>query len=141
MGRKIYVDGIFDLFHKGHVLHFKDIKKLDKIENYLVVGIISDKDAQEYKRKPIYDEEHRKLLVKSCKYVDEILENAPLVLTEKFINDNKFDLICHGFFDKNDEETQKKFFEIPIKMNKFRSLEYHWGISTTQIIEKIKKNY
>ena len=60
---------------------------------------------------------------------------------EKFINDNNFDLICHGFFNKEDGEKQKDFFEIPIKMNKFRSVEYHTGISTTQIIENIKENY
>ena len=141
MKRRIYVDGIFDLFHKGHVLHFKDIKELDGEDNYLVVGIISDKDAENYKRKPIYDQENRKLLIESCKYVDEILENAPLVLTEKFINDHNFDLICHGFLNKDDEEKQKSFFEIPIKMRKFRPVDYHKGISTTQIINNIKNNY
>ena len=141
MVRKIYVDGIFDLFHKGHVLNFKDIKQLDGIENHLVVGIISDKDATNYKRKPIYDENNRKLLVNSCKYVDEVLENAPLILTEDFINKNNFDLICHGFVNKEDEEKQKKFFKVPINLNKFRVVDYHPGISTTQIIKNIKDNY
>ena len=89
MKRRIYVDGIFDLFHKGHVLHLKDIKELDNIDNYLIVGIISDEDAEGYKRKPIYDQYNRKVLIESCKYVDEVIENAPLILTEKFINAKK----------------------------------------------------
>ena len=46
----------------------KDIKELDGEDNYLVVGIISDKDAEKYKRKPIYDEENRRLLIESCKF-------------------------------------------------------------------------
>ena len=76
MKRRIYVDGIFDLFHKGHVMHFKDMKELDNEDNYLIVGIISDKDAKDYKRLPIYNQENRKILVESCRYVDEIIENA-----------------------------------------------------------------
>ena len=141
MKRRIYIDGIFDLFHMGHVLHLKDIKELDNKDNYLVVGVISDKDAKSYKRKPVYDEKNRKALIESCKYVDEVIENAPLILSEKFINDNNFDLICHGFLDKNDEEKQKDFFKIPIEMGKFRAVDYHKGISTTEIINNIKNNY
>ena len=141
MPRKIYVDGIFDLFHKGHVLHFKHIKELDNLDNHLVVGIISDKDAKDYKRLPIYNQENRKILVESCKYVDEIIENAPLILTKDFIENNKIDLICHGFSNENDIKKQEKFFEVPRKMNKFKPVPYNTGISTTEIIDKIKKNY
>ena len=138
MTRRIYIDGIFDLFHMGHVLHLKDVKELDDQDNYLIVGIISDKDADNYKRKPIYNENNRKILVESCKYVNEVMLNSPLVITEDFIKDNRIDLICHGFLDNNDIEKQKDFFEIPIKLNKFRAVKYHKGISTTDIINKIK---
>ena len=141
MVKRIYIDGIFDLFHMGHVLHFKDIKELDNQDNHLIVGIISDKDATKYKRKPVYNEKNRKIIVESCKYVDEVIDNSPLILTEEFINSNNFDLICHGFMDKKDEEKQKNFFSIPIRMNKFRVVEYHKGISTTEIINNIKNNY
>ena len=64
--------------------------------------------------------------------------NPPLIITEDFIKDNRIDLICHGFLDNNDIEKQKDFFEIPIKLNKFRAVKYHKGISTTDIINKIK---
>ena len=141
MTRRIYIDGIFDLFHRGHVLHLKDVKQLDNKDNYLIVGIISDKDAENYKRNPVYDENNRKILVESCKYVNEVMLNAPLIITEDFIKDNRIDLICHGFLDNNDIEKQKDFFEIPIKLNKFRAVKYHNDISTTEIINKIKYNY
>ena len=141
MTRRIYIDGIFDLFHMGHVLHLKDVKQLDNKDNYLIVGIISDKDAENYKRNPVYDENNRKILVESCKYVNEVMLNPPLVITEDFIQNNRIDLICHGFLDNNDIEKQKDFFEIPIKLNKFRAVKYHNDISTTDIINKIKYNY
>ena len=48
------------------------------------------------------------------------------------------DLVCHGFLEKEDYEKQKTFFEQPIKLNKFREVPYHYGISTSTIIDKIK---
>jgi ethanolamine-phosphate cytidylyltransferase len=121
---KIYVDGIWDLFHSGHVLHLKAIKYLDGIENELIVGIISDNDSENYKRKPIYNEKNRKILVESCKYVDDIIENPPLILDEDFINLNKIDLVCHGFVNDDDYNKQINFFSVPIKLGKFRKINY-----------------
>ena len=141
MVRRIYVDGIWDCFHMGHVLHFKDMKELDqRSDNHLIVGIISDKDATSYKREPIYSENNRRTLVESCKYVDEIVMNAPLEMTEEFMKKWNIDLVCHGFFNKEDAEKQSDFFKVPISQGKFRVVEYHKGISTTDIIQKIK-NY
>lgn len=137
--RIIYVDGIWDCFHMGHVLHLKKVKELDNQDNILIVGIISDKVATEYKRKPIYDETNRKTLIESCKYVDKIIMNSPLVINEEFINKHNIDLVCHGFNDLNDIKKQEEFFRIPIKLNKFRAVEYYKGISTTDIIKKIQK--
>ena len=140
MVRRIYIDGIFDLFHKGHVLHFKKIKELDDQENQVIVGIISDEDAANYKRKPIYDEEHRKILIESCKYVDEVIVCAPLVIDESFLEKHQIDLVCHAFMNKEDEEKQSEFFKIPIKLNKFRAIDYYSPISTSLLLNKIRSN-
>ena len=50
---KVYVDGIYDLYHRGHVESF--IKAKNIRENvYLIVGLITNSVAENYKRKPIY---------------------------------------------------------------------------------------
>lgn len=139
--RRIYVDGIWDCYHAGHVLHFKHMKYLDNKNNHLIVGIISDEQATSYKRKPIYNENQRCILVESCKYVDEVIENAPLIVTKDFMDLHNIDLVCHGFFNDNDSNNQSEFFKIPIELGKFRKVQYNHGISTTEIIEKIKKEY
>lgn len=66
--------GVFDLFHAGHVLMLQECK-----ENcdYLIVGLNSAK-AIDYainpgKRPPVYNLEHRKLLLENSKYVNEII--------------------------------------------------------------------
>lgn len=136
----IYCDGIFDLFHSGHVKHFQKIKSL--YENvYLIVGIIGDKAATGYKRQPIYNQEMRQILIESCKYVDQVLIDPPLIVTEKFIKEYKIDYVVHGFANKSDLEKQKDFFEVPLKLDKMLTVEYNHGISTTDIINKIKENY
>ena len=127
---RVYCDGVFDLFHSGHVRHFKLIKKLYP-DHELVVGVVSDKEATEYKRTPIYKQEDRYLLVSSCRYVDDIVEECPLYITLKFIKDNAIDLVVHAFRDQEDYDKQKAFFDgIP-----FEAIPYHVDISTTDIIK------
>ena len=134
----IYCDGVFDLFHSGHVNHFKKIK--EKFDNvFLIVGIVSDKDATEYKRKPIYDENERYTLVSSCKYVNQVIMPCPMVVTGQFMTEHKIHYVAHAFANESDIEKQKEFFEMPMRLGKFLSIEYNKEISTTEIIERFKK--
>ena len=135
---RVYMDGVFDLFHRGHL---EAIKKCKEFGEIVIIGVVSDKDSENYKRLPIINEEDRAEIIKNLKDVDEVIENCPLVITEKFINDNKIDIIIHGFSDESDLEKQKDFFEVPIKLNKFQSIKYYDKISTTDIINNIKINY
>ena len=130
---KIYCDGVFDLFHSGHVRHFKLIKEIYP-DCHLVVGIMSDGEAEQYKRKPIYKQEDRYMLVSSCRYVDDVVEGCPLYTTQSFITEHDIDLVVHAFKDVAEHDTQKQYFE---DVN-FRALPYHGDISTTDII--FKKN-
>ena len=130
---KIFCDGVFDLFHYGHVNHFEKIKKLYP-DSYLLVGVLKDSDAIEYKRKPIFNQEKRNALVNSCKYVDETTFDYPMIITHEYMKDNDIDLIVHAFTNKKEFEQQYKFFEVPIKENKFVELDYDKRISTTNIL-------
>lgn len=132
----IFCDGIFDLFHHGHVNHFKKIKTLYN-DVYLIVGVLNDEESKKYKRQPIFNEKKRLKLVNSCKFVDEVILNYPSIVTEEFINNKSIDLVVHAFSDDSDFNKQLKYFEIPIKLNKFLKLDYDNSISTTQIIENI----
>lgn len=136
----IYIDGIFDLFHRGHLESLKQSKNL-RNDVFLIVGVISDKVATSYKRQPIIKEEDRVEIIKSIKYVDKVIENPPLIITEEFIKNNSIDIVVHGFCDDADWEKQKTFFKWLIDNNKFERINYYSPISTTDIIKKIKDNY
>lgn len=64
-----YVAGVFDLFHVGHLNILKRAKEHCK---YLIVGVVSDEQASAGKsHSPYVNEQERKAIVESCKYVDE----------------------------------------------------------------------
>lgn len=141
MAKRVYIDGIFDLFHRGHLESFYKTKNCLEEEVNVIVGVINDKDASGYKRLPIIKEEDRIEIIKSLSVVDEVIFPAPLIITEQFINDNNIDMIVHGFVDTNDFEKQKEFFKVPIKLKKFKTIQYYNEISTSDIIKNIKENY
>lgn len=135
----IYTDGIFDLFHRGHLEYIKHCKEtFDNV--FLIVGIVNDKDAISYKRPPIYCENDRYEIVSNIKYVDKIVKDAPLIIDENFMNEHQIDYVIHSFSNEADAEKQKEFFKVPIMLNKFMTIQYYSSISTTDIIKKIKEN-
>ena len=129
----IYVDMVGDLFHVNHVNLLKNAKNLgDK----LIVGIHSDKDTESYKRKPILTMNERAPIIESCRYVDEIILNAPVIITEEYINKHNIDLVIHAH-NKEENEKYNFMYANAIKLNKFKRLDYFRGISTTEIIKRI----
>jgi choline-phosphate cytidylyltransferase len=132
----IYTDGVFDLFHRGHVENLKKCVNLfDSV--YLIVGVLSDEVATGYKRAPIYSEQDRYVIIENVKGVNQVVKNAPLIITEEFMNLYKIDYVVHGFSNQADKHNQTSFFEIPIKLNKFIEIDYYPLVSTTEIIKKI----
>ena len=130
----VYMDGVFDLFHVGHV---EAIYQCAKLGNRVIIGITGDLDAAQYKRPPIISQYNRIAVVQAMKYVDQIICPCPLIVTEEFMIEHRIDLVVHGFANDDDAKKQEIFFEIPMKLNKFRRIGYYEGLSTTDIINKI----
>ena len=134
----VYLDGIFDMFHIGHLRSFEFIK--NKFTNCkLVIGIISDSDASSYKRKPVINEQQRCDIIKSIRYVDNIIFPAPLIINNDFLLENKIEKVVHGFSCEEDKKKQQDFFKDII--NKFEEIPYNDEISTTDIINEIKDRF
>lgn len=139
MQKVVYVIGVFDLFHSGHVRLLKRAKELgDK----LVVAINGDDMVAEYKRRPYLSEEERLEVVQACRYVDEAFIIRQFDNKEAILEHN-INIIVHGDDWKGDSYLNQirvtaEFVETHGIELKF--LPYTSGISTSDLIERIKNN-
>ena len=84
--------------------------------------------------------EERIGIIESCKYVDKVIPNAPLVVTKDYLDKNNIDLVVHAHNEDEIEKYNFMYNEI-IKLGKFKRIDYHDGVSTTNIKNKIIKEY
>ncbi len=140
MRKVVYIDGVFDLFHRGHLESLIKAKNAlgDPDNTVLLVGVVSDADCAGYKRVPIINESDRVEIVKSMKIVDGIIFPCPLVVDMDFIHQNKIDMVVHGFSNEADREKQKEFYAEIKSAGYFKEIEYYSKISTTDIINRMK---
>jgi glycerol-3-phosphate cytidylyltransferase len=125
-----YTYGVYDLFHIGHINLFKRIKeKCDK----LIVGVHNDEQVMTYKNKPIINYYDRLEIVKSCRYVDEIYENADLITTDDILIKLKADFVFAG---NENPEYLKKYYQV--SCNKLILLDRTENISTSKIKNILK---
>ncbi len=130
---RVYVDMVADLFHYGHVNFLKQARKHG---DYLLVGVHADEAVMSYKRRPILSMEERVASVEGCRYVDEVISNAPLTIDRAWIERHNIDLILHG--DDFSNEMEELCYKTPIEMGIYRSVRYTPEISTTEIIARIR---
>ena len=132
----IYADMVADLFHYGHVRFLKRIKEMYPNDK-LIIGIHHDDEVENYKRIPIMSLDERVEVVRACKYVDDVIPNAPVNITEEYLTKHNIDIVIHAHLEEEDERY-RMMYEIPNKLNKFKRLEPTSGISTTQILERLR---
>ena len=58
-------------------------------------------------------------VVKGCRYVDEVIGDAPLTIDQNWIKRHQIDLVVHS--DDLSEEEEMRMYEIPIGMGMYRS--------------------
>ena len=67
---RIITFGTFDLFHLGHLNIIKRCKDYNNEDNYLIVGISSDKlNYDKKQRYPIIPEDQRLEILKNLNYI------------------------------------------------------------------------
>jgi glycerol-3-phosphate cytidylyltransferase len=73
----VYTGGTFDLLHAGHTFLLSQCRKLAGPEGKVVVSLNTDQFAATYKGKPpVCTYEEREIVLRACRYVDEVIRNA-----------------------------------------------------------------
>jgi glycerol-3-phosphate cytidylyltransferase len=131
------VNGVFDLFHVGHVRLLRRAKEMFK---EVVVAIDSDELVIQEKRKPIFSQEERLEIIKACRYVDDALivdrSWGPHAYDETAVNDfmDKYKIDA-AFVAADDTEYVKYWFGHLYKQGRVVIVPRTQGISTTQVIK------
>lgn len=129
---RVYVDMVGDLFHAGHVSLLRDARRHG---DRLVVGVLSDDTAASYKRRPIMTLAERVAVIESCRYVDEVIEDAPLQVTEEFLAEHGITTVVHG--DDLSPEAAEFVYGPAAAAGKLTYVRRTGGISTTQLIQRV----
>ena len=129
---RVYVDMVGDLFHAGHVSLQREARRHG---DWLVVGVLSDDTAASYKRRPIMTLAERVAVIESCRYVNEVIPDAPHQLTEAFLEEHAITTVVHG--DDLSPEGAEAVYGPATAAGKLAYIPRSGGISTTQLIQRV----
>ena len=129
-----YTTGVFDMFHIGHL---NVLRRAKEHCDYLIVGVSTDENVQNYKHKlPVIKFEDRAAIISSIKYVDMVVAQENM---DKFGAWEKlhFNEMYHG----DDWKGSSMFNQVEQKLNavgcRVVYLKHTDGISSSFLREKI----
>ncbi|CAH8356128.1 unnamed protein product [Eruca vesicaria subsp. sativa] len=138
---RVYADGIYDLFHFGHARAIEQAKKSFP-NTYLLVGCCNDEITNKFKGKTVMTESERYESLRHCKWVDEVIPDAPWVLTTEFLDKHRIDYVAHDALPYADASgAGNDVYEFVKSIGKFKETKRTEGISTSDIIMRIVKDY
>lgn len=137
-GKTVFVSGVFDLFHRGHV---ELLNRAATFGDRLVVGVNTDRMVERYKRRPVFCEEDRLAIVKTMRCVDDAVlygefDLKPMV--ERF----RPSVMVHG------DDWPRESYLKQIRMTEEDLVRYgvelvfvpYWrGTSTTLIVDRLRE--
>ena len=127
--KKVITYGTFDLLHIGHI---KLLKRAKALGDYLVVAVSTDEFNEIKGKKTILPYEQRVEIVKSIRYVDEVIPEESWEQKSEDIKENNIDIFAIGNDWKGKFDFLKEYCEVVY-------LERTKNISSTQLKEELEK--
>ena len=129
MGEKIiWTNGCFDVLHRGHIELFKYAKSLG---TKLYVGIDTDEKVKRDKgeSRPINNQQDRKFILESIKYIDKIFIFDSHTTLEQHIRNIKPNIMVIGSDWKGKTVVGEQYSKSLVFFDRIE------GYSTTEILE------
>ena len=129
---RVYVDMVGDLFHAGHV---ELLRAARRHGDHVIVGVLSDETAAVYKRTPIMTLAERVAVVEACRYVDEVIPDAPFEVDADFLVEHDITTVVHG--DDLSPEAAEAVYGAALAAGKLTYVPRTSPISTTEVIRRV----
>ncbi|KAI0830194.1 hypothetical protein BC628DRAFT_1305162, partial [Trametes gibbosa] len=147
---RIYADGVYDLFHFGHALQLRQAKLAFAAPEdapphvvsgvHLLVGVNSDEQCAEHKNSTIMTHAERCEAVRHCRWVDEVVPEAPWVIDAAFIEKYQIDYVAHDE-DPYASSGHDDVYAFAKSQGKFLPTRRTPGVSTSELLERIVSGY
>lgn len=95
---KIWINGTFDIIHAGHIKLFKRARILSGLDGWVKVGTDTDQRIRTLKgqKRPINKLEDRLEVLRSIKWIDEVVTFSTDLELEELIKDFSPDILLIG---------------------------------------------
>lgn len=135
--RVVYMDGAWDMFHAGHA---QILEKARKLGDYLIVGVYNDSIVnQKYGQNfPIMNLNERVLSVLGCKFVDDVLIDAPWNVSDEMIQSLNICAVARG--SNRNSGGVHDGYSAPRSKDIFHTIESPSILSVPAIVERIQLN-
>ncbi|KAF2161666.1 hypothetical protein M409DRAFT_28064 [Zasmidium cellare ATCC 36951] len=136
---RVYADGVFDLFHLGHMRQLQQAKTAFP-NTQLIVGVTGDAETHKRKGLTVMSAKERAESIRHCRWVDEVIEDCPWIIDVDFLEQHNIDYVAHDDLPYGAAEGDDIYKPIKEK-GMFLVTQRTEGVSTTGIITKIVRDY
>lgn len=106
----------------------------------MLILVCSDAMQHKMKGRTVCNEEERYNAVQHCRYVDEVLRDAPWEYGDEFLRKHKIDFVAHDDLPYPCEDTDDIYGELK-KNGMFIATQRTDGISTSDLVARVVRDY
>lgn len=135
----VYLDGAFDMFHCGHVALLEEARKYG---DYLIVGVHNDSivNKEQGQNLPLMNLHERVLSVMGCRFVDDVLIDAPYEITPEMVDRLNISAVIQPTDANSSVSGSNDRFSVPRKAGILKTMKNPSNFKLTNIIERISEN-
>ncbi len=143
--RVVYIAGAWDMFHAGHI---ETLQKAKELGDYLIVGVHNDQEVNNRygMNLPILNLNERVLSVLGCKWVDDVLIDAPFVINQEMISSLNIHTVVQAFPHAVEGSEPPQLapeevdpYELPRDQNILKHVYINYNLSALDFVERIQE--